>query len=129
MRFALLGEASHRTQEFYCERDAITSRLITEKGFTANAVEADWPDAWRVNRYVRGLGSDADAASALSGFKRFSSWMWRNTEVHGFVEWLGDGRVGLGQAAAPQAGAGWPARQLGRRVPPDRDEAIHAVPA
>ena len=54
-RFALLGEASHGTHEFYRERAEITKRLITEKGFTAVAVEADWPDAWRVNRYVRGL--------------------------------------------------------------------------
>ncbi|ABM37494.1 erythromycin esterase family protein [Polaromonas naphthalenivorans] len=93
-RFALLGEASHGTQEFYRERAAITRRLITEKGFTAIAVEADWPDAWRVNRYVRGLGADADAASALSGFKRFPAWMWRNTEVRDFIEWLRDYNTG-----------------------------------
>jgi erythromycin esterase-like protein len=87
-RFALLGEASHGTREFYRERAAISRRLITEKGFTAIAVEADWPDAWRVNRYVRGLSDDADATAALSGFERFPSWMWRNTEVRDFVEWL-----------------------------------------
>src|SRR5919107_1478140 len=63
-RFALLGEASHGTQEFYRERIRITKRLITERGFTAVAVEADWPDAWRVNRYVRGLSDDADADEA-----------------------------------------------------------------
>jgi len=89
-RFALLGEASHGTREFYRERAAITRRLITEKGFTAVAVEADWPDAWRVNRYVRGLSDDADAAAALSGFERFPAWMWRNTEGRDFVEWLRD---------------------------------------
>ena len=89
-RFALLGEASHGTREFYRERAAITRRLITEKGFTAVAVEADWPDAWRVNRYVRGLSNDPDAAAALSGFQRFPGWMWRNTEVRDFVEWLRD---------------------------------------
>jgi len=87
-RFALLGEASHGTKEFYRERAAITQRLILEKGFTAIAVEADWPDALRVNRYVRGLGDDADAAGALAGFKRFPGWMWRNTEVRDFLEWL-----------------------------------------
>jgi len=87
-RFALLGEASHGTKEFYRERIAITRRLITEKGFTAVAVEADWPDAWRVNRYVRGRSDDGDATAALSGFRRFPSWMWRNTEVRDFVEWL-----------------------------------------
>ena len=53
-RFVLLGEASHGTHDFYHERAQITERLITEKGFTAVAVEADWPDAYRVNRYVRG---------------------------------------------------------------------------
>jgi erythromycin esterase-like protein/predicted phosphoribosyltransferase len=94
-RFALLGEASHGSREFYRERAAITRRLITEKGFTAVAVEADWPDAWRVNRYVRGLSNDADAAAALSGFRRFPAWMWRNTEVRDFVEWLRDYNTGL----------------------------------
>jgi erythromycin esterase-like protein/predicted phosphoribosyltransferase len=93
-RFALLGEASHGTREFYRERAAITRRLIIEKGFTAIAVEADWPDAWRVNRYVRGLPGDADAAAALSGFQRFPAWMWRNTEVRDFVEWLRDYNTG-----------------------------------
>ena len=95
-RFALLGEASHGTREFYRERAAITRRLITEKGFTAIAVEADWPDAWRVNRYVRGLSSDTDATAALSGFQRFPAWMWRNTEVRDFVEWLREYNTGLG---------------------------------
>ena len=94
-RFALLGEASHGSREFYRERAAITRRLITEKGFTAVAVEADWPDAWRVNRYVRGLSNDPDAAAALSGFQRFPAWMWRNTEVRDFVEWLRDHNTGL----------------------------------
>jgi erythromycin esterase-like protein/predicted phosphoribosyltransferase len=87
-RFALLGEASHGTQEFYRERAQITKRLIAEKGFTAVAVEADWPDASRVNRYVLGAGADVDAIEALSDFRRFPTWMWRNTEVASFVEWL-----------------------------------------
>ncbi|MDB5930863.1 MAG: Erythromycin esterase [Polaromonas sp.] len=98
-RFALLGEASHGTSEFYRERATITRRLITEKGFTAIAVEADWPDALRVNRYVRGLPGDADAAAALSDFKRFPAWMWRNTEVRDFVEWLRGHNAGLGPEA------------------------------
>ena len=94
-RFALLGEASHGTHEFYLERAEITKRLITEKGFTAVAVEADWPDAWRVNRYVRGLSDDANADAALSGFQRFPAWMWRNTVVRDFVEWLREHNTGL----------------------------------
>ncbi|MBQ5940183.1 erythromycin esterase family protein [Massilia sp. AB1] len=87
-RFVLLGEATHGTHEFYAERARITQRLIEEKGFTAVAVEADWPDAYRVNRYVRGEGHDADGRAALSGFERFPAWMWRNTAVLDFVEWL-----------------------------------------
>src|SRR2546430_10564859 len=87
-RFCLLGEATHGTHEFYRERAEITKRLIKEKGFTAIAVEADWPDAFRVNRYVRGLGDDRSGDQALSGFKRFPTWMWRNTVVLDFVEWL-----------------------------------------
>jgi erythromycin esterase-like protein len=84
----LIGEASHGTHEFYRERAQITKRLIKEKGFAAVAVEADWPDAYQVNRYVRGLGSDADAVEALSGFRRFPAWMWRNADVLDFVGWL-----------------------------------------
>src|SRR5437764_4854071 len=87
-RFALLGEASHGTEDFYRERARITRQLIAEKGFNAVVVEADWPDAYRVNRYVRGLTDDRDADAALSGFKRFPAWMWRNTVVREFVEWL-----------------------------------------
>jgi erythromycin esterase-like protein len=91
-QFVLIGEASHGTHEFYAARAAITRRLIEELGFCAVAVEADWPDAYRVNRYVRGQGEDSTADStaeeALRGFGRFPSWMWRNTEVLDFVAWL-----------------------------------------
>ncbi len=80
-RFVLLGEASHGTHEFYRARAAITRRLIEERGFTAVAVEADWPDAYRVNRYLRGTGDDRTADAALGGFGRFPSWMWRNADV------------------------------------------------
>lgn len=64
-RFVLIGEASHGTHEFYRERAQITKRLITEKGFSAVAVEADFPDANRVNRYVNGSDEDVDAVVAL----------------------------------------------------------------
>ncbi len=87
-RVVLLGEATHGTHEFYRERARITKRLIREKGFTAVAVEADWPDAWRVNRYAQGQGPDKNAATALSGFRRFPAWMWRNTDVLDFIAWL-----------------------------------------
>jgi erythromycin esterase-like protein len=84
----LLGEASHGTDEFYFERAQITKRLIAEKGFSVVAIEADWPDAYRVHRYVRGATIDSNANEALSGFRRFPTWMWRNTVVVEFVEWL-----------------------------------------
>ncbi|MDQ5851250.1 MAG: erythromycin esterase family protein [Chloroflexota bacterium] len=87
-RVVLLGEASHGTHEFYRERAQITKRLIKERGFTAVAVEADWPDAYRVNRYVRGVGKDAASVDALAGFDRFPTWMWRNADVLDFVGWL-----------------------------------------
>jgi erythromycin esterase-like protein len=101
-RLALLGEASHGTHEFYLERAELTKRLITDHGYTAVVAEADWPDAWRVNRYVRGQSDDADAATALSGFARFPTWMWRNTVVRDFVEWLRE--FNRGQPASRQAG-------------------------
>jgi erythromycin esterase-like protein len=87
-RFVLLGEASHGTHEFYHERAQITKRLIQECGFTAVAVEADWPDAFRVNRYVGGRGNDRSSFEALANFQRFPAWMWRNTAVLEFITWL-----------------------------------------
>jgi erythromycin esterase-like protein len=86
--FVLLGEASHGTHEFYGQRGEITKRLIAEKGFNVVAVEADWPDAYRVNRYVRGTGDDAEPVEALGDFRRFPTWMWRNADVLDFVGWL-----------------------------------------
>ena len=94
-RFVLIGEASHGTHEFYRARAEITKRLIEEKDFSAVAVEADFPDAYRVNRYVRGLGGDATAEESLAGFQRYPLWMWRNADVVDFVGWLrehNDGR-------------------------------------
>ena len=86
--FVLIGEASHGTHEFYKYRAEITKKLIEEKTFSAIAVEADFPDAYRVNRYVRGAGKDRTANDALSDFTRFPLWMWRNTDVLDFVGWL-----------------------------------------
>ncbi|MCG3161221.1 MAG: hypothetical protein JMDDDDMK_02372 [Acidobacteria bacterium] len=99
-RLVLLGEASHGTHEFYRERAQITKRLIEEKGFTAVAVEADWPDAYRVNRYAVGASNDADADEALSGFKRFPTWMWRNADVLNFIGWLRERNDRAGRDAA-----------------------------
>ncbi|BDX33617.1 hypothetical protein TUM20985_41640 [Mycobacterium antarcticum] len=87
-RVVLIGESSHGTHEFYQARADITRWLIEHQGFTAVAAEADWPDAYRVNRFVQGVGGDATADEALSGFERFPAWMWRNVVVRDFVGWL-----------------------------------------
>jgi len=92
-RIVCIGEASHGSQEFYQLRADLTRALIADHGFVAVAVEADWPDAYRVNRFVRRLRSpdqqiDADPFGALAGFERFPAWMWRNTVVADFLAWL-----------------------------------------
>jgi protein-L-isoaspartate(D-aspartate) O-methyltransferase len=85
-RVVLLGEATHGTSEFYRMRARITRELIVHGGFRAVAVEADWPDAARIDRYVRHLPPASTRQGAA--FSRFPTWMWRNREVHEFVEWL-----------------------------------------
>jgi erythromycin esterase-like protein len=87
-RLVLLGEASHGTREFYRARCELTQRFIQDQGFTAVTAEADWPDAYRVNCYVRGTGGDRTADEALADFRRFPGWMWRNADVLDFVGWL-----------------------------------------
>jgi erythromycin esterase-like protein len=89
-RFVLLGEATHGSHELYRERARITQRLIAEQGFNGVVVEADWPDADRASRWAHGRPDDADASEALSGFRRFPTWMWRNTVVADFIGWLRD---------------------------------------
>ena len=84
-RVVLLGEATHGTSEFYRMRARITQELILRRGFTAVAVEADWPDAAAIDRYVRGL---APRTRPLVPFSRFPTWMWRNREVESLIEWL-----------------------------------------
>ena len=86
-RVVLIGEASHGTSEFYSLRAAITRRLIEEKGFRIVAVEADWPDASRIDHYVRHRET---SPAEWTAFARFPTWMWRNVEVRQFVDWLHD---------------------------------------
>jgi len=87
-QLVLIGEASHGSLEFYRTRAEITQRLIEETGFDAVAVEADWPDAYAINSYVRNLNSCTTAEAALEHFERFPTWMWANQEVLRFIEWL-----------------------------------------
>ena len=84
-RIVLLGEATHGTSEFYRMRERITRDLIVKKGFRLVAIEADWPDAARVDHYVRHFQYPP---SEWTAFARFPTWMWRNTEVRDFVSWL-----------------------------------------
>lgn len=78
----LLGESSHGTQDFYEVRARLSRKLIEQRGFSAVAVEGDWPDAYRVNRYAHGADGP-DAPAALAGFERFPTWMWRNCPRRG----------------------------------------------
>lgn len=103
-RYVLIGEASHGTHEFYSTRALLTRRLIEERGFTVVAVEADWPDAYRINRYVRGIPGDGTSSiESLSGFERFPTWMWRNADVLNFVGWLRQHNDDLAAAGGAQA--------------------------
>ncbi len=91
-RIVLLGEASHGTSEFYRARQRITQALIEEKGFDFVAIEGDWPDAARVDHYVRHAEYPP---SEWTAFARFPTWMWRNEEVRAFVDWLREHNAGL----------------------------------
>jgi len=87
-RIVLLGEASRGTHEFHEHRVRITKRLIEEHGFNAVAVDADWADSYRVNRWLHSGGRDRTAAAALQDFRAFPRWRWRNRELLAFIEWL-----------------------------------------
>lgn len=88
-RFVCLGEASHGTHEYYRWRAELSRRLIEEHGFTWIGVEGDWPDCWRINRWVRGQADQGlDANGLLAGFERWPTWMWANREVADFLDWL-----------------------------------------
>src|SRR6185312_12385830 len=98
-RVVLLGEASHGTSEFYRARAVITRRLIERHGFTIVAAEADWPDAASLDRYVRDRKAPGHAEPP---FRRFPTWMWRNTDVEAFTEWLR--AWNMGRTAGSRAG-------------------------
>jgi len=90
-RFVCLGEASHGTHEFYQERARLSRTLVEEHGFTWIGVEGDWPDCWRINRWVRGRDDQSlDAHSLLARFERWPTWMWANEDVAEFLGWLRD---------------------------------------
>ena len=95
-RIVMLGEASHGTHEYYTWRAHISKRLIEEKGFNFIAVEGDWPDCYRLNRYVKGYeGDEKDAVDVLKDFNRWPTWMWANWEIVALAEWLKQHNIGL----------------------------------
>jgi erythromycin esterase len=101
-RVVLLGEATHGTSEYYTWRHRISERLVREQGFSFLAVEGDWPDCYRVNRYVKGMpGSGGDAREVLHEFRRWPTWMWANEEVVALAEWLRRHNRSLDSAARP----------------------------
>lgn len=88
-KYVLLGEASHGTHEYYTWRSVISRRLILEKGFSFIAVEGDWPDCYRVNRYIKGYNdSGSSAQQVLTAFNRWPTWMWANWEMVAMTEWM-----------------------------------------
>lgn len=99
----LLGEASHGTSEFYRMRAHITRELIVRKGFTVVAVEADWPDAARIDAWVR---QRPPSPPGFTAFSRFPTWMWRNREVASFVDWLRNHNAGVEEPARQVAFCG-----------------------
>ncbi|HEV2353077.1 MAG TPA: erythromycin esterase family protein, partial [Puia sp.] len=95
-RIVMLGEASHGTHEYYMWRAHISRRLIEEKGFDFIAVEGDWPDCYRLNRFVKGYDADDKGAfKVLQGFDRWPTWMWANWEIVALSGWLGNHNKGL----------------------------------
>jgi erythromycin esterase-like protein len=98
----LIGEATHGTHEFYRTRAHLTQALVASRGFNVVALEADWPDASRAGRWVRGNGPDPSAEAALGDFERFPRWMWRNRPMLRFMEWLREHN--LKQPVADRAG-------------------------
>lgn len=96
-KVVMLGEASHGTHEYYTWRSLITQRLIRERGFNLIAVEGDWPDCYRLNRYVRNYsGAGVSAFEVLHAFNRWPTWMWANWEMVAFAEWLSNHNRSLG---------------------------------
>jgi erythromycin esterase-like protein len=87
-KLVLIGESTHGTNEFYKIRTEITRELIKNKGVRAIAIEGDWPDTYRINRYIKGDTTIKSPLDSLKGFKRFPTWMWRNKITLEFIEWL-----------------------------------------
>ncbi len=87
-RFVAIGGASHGTHEFHTWRETLSRRLVAEEGYTWIGVEADWPDCWRINNWVRGHDAHQGVHGLLAGFGAWPAWLWANEEVAAFLDWL-----------------------------------------
>lgn len=94
-QIVMLGEASHGTHEYYTWRAHITKQLILEKGFNFIAVEGDWPDCYRLNRFIKGYETNKSAVDVLHSFDRWPTWMWANWEIAALADWLQKHNAGL----------------------------------
>lgn len=95
-RIVMLGEASHGTHEYYMWRAHISRRLIEEKGFNFIAVEGDWPDCYRLNRFIKGYDTgNKSAFKVLQSFDRWPTWMWANWEIVALADWMQNHNTGL----------------------------------
>ena len=113
--YVLLGEASHGTHEYYAWRAALSRRLIEEKGFNFIAVEGDWPDCYRVNRYAKGFPDSGDSArDVLHNFQRWPTWMWANEEIADLADWLPTTTAAC-RRRARSASTGWTSTACGTR--------------
>ncbi|MCA9970227.1 MAG: erythromycin esterase family protein, partial [Anaerolineales bacterium] len=106
-RYVLLGEASHGTSDYYTWRARLSQRLIEEKGFSFIAVEGDWPDCYRLNRYVKGSSAARSAYDVLGAFRRWPTWMWANWEVVALGEWLHDYNASFANGRSPREQVGF----------------------
>jgi erythromycin esterase-like protein len=82
-RIVALGEATHGTREFFRLKHRILEYLATQKGFTIFAIEANMPEAYRLNDFV--LQGDGDPKQHLKGMY---FWTWNTQEVLDMILWM-----------------------------------------
>ncbi len=78
-----LGDGTCGTREFFQLKHRIVEYLASEMGFATFAIEANMPEARKVNDYV--LTGRGDPRLLLSGLKY---WPWNTEEMLEFVEWM-----------------------------------------
>ena len=82
-RIVALGEATHGTREFFQLKHRMLEFLATEMGFSIFSIEANMPEAYRLNEYV--LEGKGDPAQLLKGMY---FWTWDTEEVLAMIKWM-----------------------------------------